>query len=681
MRGPSVRTALSFALAAAWLVACSATPPVTDATLANVTVRLDGSVAERTSVAPLGSPIDRGTGAPGITEAELTVSRDGTRLHFDTDGNVTPEDGVPLLLTGGNVTLKLPHGDYDFGVDGRDDDGHALADGHLVGVPIQADTTLAIPLTSFVADATLLAPHTILPNQVIDVALHVHPPGRTDLLVPTTDYTATYTSSAAILDTSPRGLRLVVECEPITLGVDVSDTRGNPPITRGATLPVAEICSGYSSPVGVDLIPPHVTIDTPPTSTTPGTTLTFTGTVNDAQSGVASVDLYDGPVHLATATIDDGTIPPTYAVPFAPSEERRYDLTLLALDRAGNETRAHTTIGATQDADSVTGVAIDEGDQSIEVGQAFPFTATVTTTGSASSDLNWSSSDPSVATVDQNGLVAGVATGTSLITATSTVDSTQSDTITITVAAAPPTATRAGGPGGDYGNAVSVLSDGSTITTGAFAGTATFGATTLTSDGGQDVFVAKINPDGTWAWAARAGGTSGAYGRAVGALSDGSAVITGVFYGTATFGATTLTSDWGSDVFVAKTNPDGTWAWAARAGGTSAANGRAVGALSDGSAIITGVFYGTATFGATTLTSDGGSDVFVAKTNPDGSWAWAARAGGTSSDYGYAVGALSDGSAITAGAFAGTATFGATTLTSAGSWDVFVAKIGSGGAW
>lgn len=55
--------------------------------------------------------------------------------------------------------------------------------------------------------------------------------------------------------------------------------------------------------------------------------------------------------------------------------------------------------------------------------------------------------------------------------------------------------------------------------------------------------------------------------------------------------------------------------------------------------------------------------------------------GGTLSDSGTGVSTLPDGGAIVAGYFDGTATFGTTTLTSAGNYDVFVARIDASGAW
>ena len=106
---------------------------------------------------------------------------------------------------------------------------------------------------------------------------------------------------------------------------------------------------------------------------------------------------------------------------------------------------------------------------------------------------------------------------------------------------------------------------------------------------------------------------------------------------------------------------------------------------SDGTTVVTGYFLGsTASFGATTLTSAaGGSDVFVASLNGDGSVAWAKAFGGSNggrSDRGYAVAVRSDGTAVVTGNFYGTASFGATTLTAAGDWDVFVASLGADGS-
>ncbi len=247
-------------------------------------------------------------------------------------------------------------------------------------------------------------------------------------------------------------------------------------------------------------------------------------------------------------------------------------------------------------------------------------------------------------------------------------------------------ATQAGTIGDlESGRSVSVLSDGSALVTGSFdggSGPATFGSISLPGTGNGDVFVAKVDPSGSFVWATQAGGSDPDTGEGVSALPDGSAIVTGDFQGTATFGSTTLTSASAvSKVFVAKVDSSGSFVWATQAGGSNVSFGKSVSVLPDGSAIVTGYFRDTATFGSITLVSAGNSNVFVAKVDSAGSFAWATQAGGSGSDQGNSVSALRDGSAIVTGYFVGPATFGSTTLPGTGSNDVFVAKVDSSGSF
>lgn len=244
-------------------------------------------------------------------------------------------------------------------------------------------------------------------------------------------------------------------------------------------------------------------------------------------------------------------------------------------------------------------------------------------------------------------------------------------------------ATRAGSTGSDAGYGVSTLADGSAIVTGQFTGTVVFGATSLTASG-RDVFVAKVNSSGSFVWATRAGGSSTDKAWYVSTLADGSAIITGYYSGTIVFGASPpLVSVAGSDdIFVARISASGVFVWGTSAGGaTSSDEGIAVSAMSDGSAIVSGTFEGPATFGSTVLTGTGNSDAFVAKIDAAGSFVWATEAGGTSTDEALRVSTLADGSAIFQGSFKGIATFGSTTLASAGGEDYFVAKVTASGAF
>ena len=240
---------------------------------------------------------------------------------------------------------------------------------------------------------------------------------------------------------------------------------------------------------------------------------------------------------------------------------------------------------------------------------------------------------------------------------------------------------RAGGTNVDIGNCVAVDANGNSIITGVFKETASFGGTTLTSAGGYDVFVAKLDTNGNWLWAKSAGGSGDDEGQGVAVDTNGNVYITGQFRHSASFGSTILTSAGVADVFVAKLNSNGVWQWAVSAGGTSEDIGYGVAVDTNGNAYVTGHFEGSASFGGTTLTSTGNYDVFVAKLDTNGNWQWAKSAGGTNWDVGYGVAVDTNGNAIITGSFMESASFGGTTLTSTGNWDVFVAKLNSNGAW
>ena len=83
---------------------------------------------------------------------------------------------------------------------------------------------------------------------------------------------------------------------------------------------------------------------------------------------------------------------------------------------------------------AVNSVTIPEGDQSLYEGETFDFSANVDVTGGADASVTWSSSDPTVASVDSNGVVtAEMSGGPVTITATSTFDASVFDSVSVTV--------------------------------------------------------------------------------------------------------------------------------------------------------------------------------------------------------------------------------------------------------
>jgi len=238
-----------------------------------------------------------------------------------------------------------------------------------------------------------------------------------------------------------------------------------------------------------------------------------------------------------------------------------------------------------------------------------------------------------------------------------------------------------GGYAVDYGHDVAVDSSGSSYITGKFHGSALLGTISLTSYGGWDIFVAKLDPNGDWLWAVSAGSILQDGGASIAVDDEGNSYITGVFYDVAWFGNITLTSLGGLDVFVAKLDTNGNWQWAIRAGGYVGESGYGIAVDSSGNSYVTGHFMFSATFGSTTLTSQGSADVFVAKLDTNGVWEWAVSGGGSLPDYVCDIALDSNGNTYLTGDFEGSATFGTDTITSLGNVDVFIAKLDRNGTW
>src|SRR5262249_59299526 len=117
-----------------------------------------------------------------------------------------------------------------------------------------------------------------------------------------------------------------------------------------------------------------------------------------------------------------------------------------------------------------------------------------------------------------------------------------------------------------------------------------------TSRGGGDGYLAKLDPSGQIQWVRQFGGTGGDWMADVGVDAAGNVYTTGRFVGTMTLGDTRLTSRGGTDAFVTKLNSDGEFLWS-RSMGSAAddiAGGLAVDAA--GNTYYTGWFVGPGSF-------------------------------------------------------------------------------------
>jgi len=167
----------------------------------------------------------------------------------------------------------------------------------------------------------------------------------------------------------------------------------------------------------------------------------------------------------------------------------------------------------------------------------------------------------------------------------------------------------------------------------------------------RDIYLIKTDSIGKDTWIKTFGGSGSNIGYCVKQTSDFGYIIAG----------STDSTGSNSDVWLIKTDDDGTEEWNRKYGGSDYDSASSVQETSDYGYIITGK---TLSYGA------GSQDVWLIKTNPLGIKDWDVTFGGTGSDIGEEVQETSDGGFIVAGH---TTSFGA------GSEDVYLIKTDSSG--
>ena len=260
-------------------------------------------------------------------------------------------------------------------------------------------------------------------------------------------------------------------------------------------------------------------------------------------------------------------------------------------------------------------------------------------------------------------------------------------------------AAKFGGTNVDEGSSIVTDASGNIYTTGYFYGTVDFdpsaGTYNLTSAGGNDIFISKLDASGNFVWAKQLGGTNDEKGNSIVVDASGNIYTTGNFAGTVDFdpGAGTfgLASTGNYDIFISKLDASGYFVWAKKMGGTSSDYGYSITVDATGNVYTTGYFSGTVDFNPDNpdinvynLTSYGSIDIFISKLDASGNFVWAKQLGGTSTDIGYSIMVDLTGNVYTTGYFSSTADFdpgtGIYNLTSSGgSYDIFISKLGASG--
>ncbi|WP_437812733.1 hypothetical protein [Sorangium sp. So ce1078] len=237
-----------------------------------------------------------------------------------------------------------------------------------------------------------------------------------------------------------------------------------------------------------------------------------------------------------------------------------------------------------------------------------------------------------------------------------------------------------------FASAVAVDADGSILLAGGFRDPIDLGGGPLMNpfDGLQISFVARFDADGNHLWSRAASGDERHFPRAIAADGAGNVIVSGSFEGLLDFtgGASPLSSAGGlfdEDVFVSKFDASGNHLWSKGFGTIDIDRGEGLAVDGAGNVVLAGFFLGagpgTLDFGGGPLPSAGSSDIFVAKLDPDGHHVWSRSYGDPNSQNAAAVAVDPWDNVLVTGGFAGDVDFGGGTLVGQGGRDAFLAKL------
>ncbi len=242
-------------------------------------------------------------------------------------------------------------------------------------------------------------------------------------------------------------------------------------------------------------------------------------------------------------------------------------------------------------------------------------------------------------------------------------------------------AVRAGGNLNDRAQEIVVDSEGNTVISGDFSGTAYFGSTILFSFGGVDAFICKISPAGNILWAKGFGGTDLDNGRSVAVNQQNQIVLLSFFTGTAHYGSYQLTSAGVEDIALVKLDASGNVIWVTQGTGYNGCDPRGIDIAADGNIYICGYFIGDISFNPLPqpVIGIGDKDPFLAKFNANGLCLWAKVFGSTDWDVAQSVICSSTGDVYVSGVYRGPFTFGGIAVPVYGNYDAFLAKFNTNG--
>ena len=152
------------------------------------------------------------------------------------------------------------------------------------------------------------------------------------------------------------------------------------------------------------------------------------------------------------------------------------------------------------------------------------------------------------------------------------------------------------------------------------------------SNGLDDIFIAKYSKDGKYLWSLSAGSSENDWANSIAADKYGNFYITGYFSGTFRYDENKdpLTSVGREDILFLEFDKNGKIKKTLNFGGTGSDVGNSIKIDNDNDIILAGTFESSFSFGSeelVSLTSNGKKDIFLAKISQDNSIYWATNLG------------------------------------------------------
>jgi len=197
-----------------------------------------------------------------------------------------------------------------------------------------------------------------------------------------------------------------------------------------------------------------------------------------------------------------------------------------------------------------------------------------------------------------------------------------------------------GGSSDDIAQAMDVTPDGGYILAGT---TASVNGDVTTGHGKTDVWVVRLNSDGTLIWQKTFGGSSDENAQAIKQTADGGFILAGP---TTSFNGDVTGNHGATDFLVMKLDANGTLLWQKCYGGSSVDVPYALDQTSDGGFVIAGTTYSS---NGNVTGNHSSGDYWIIKLDKNGNLVWQKAYGGSAFDFAHAVAQSRDGGFLVSG--------------------------------